>query len=155
VSGGCSYCAGAGGGAAACVANSAYTCPSAITQCYGGVGSFAPGQCPNNCSGHGYCNTTTGLCICFSGVGGLNCGSKNGIKASQAAIIAGGALAGVIIGALCLGFIIFAIVTYSGYKGIDWLARDAFAHSHMHESPLYEPSGASGENPTYSPNTNI
>jgi hypothetical protein len=149
VPGGCVWCAGAGSGGAGCVSKTGFQCASVITDCYGGVGSFAPGDCPNNCSGHGYCNTTTGLCVCFNGVGGLNCGSKNGIKAANAAIIAGGALAGVIIGALCLGFIVFACVAYGGYKGIDWLARDAFSNNQMHDSPLYEPSGNQGTNTLY------
>jgi len=152
VQGGCAWCAGAAGGAA-CVSKTAFTCTSAVTECYGGIGAFAPGQCPNNCSGHGYCNTTTGLCICAHGVSGLNCGSKNGLSAGNAAAIAGGALAGVIIGALCLGLIVFAIISYGGYKGIDWMARDAFAHNAMHDNAIYEPTGASGENPTYSPNS--
>lgn len=116
VQGGCSWCAGAAGGAA-CVSKLSYTCQSTLSECFGGVGAFAPGSCPSNCSGHGYCNTTTGLCVCDRGVSGLNCGSKNGIRAAQAAIIAGGALAGVIIGAVCLGLIVFAVITYGGYKG--------------------------------------
>jgi hypothetical protein len=151
VEGGCVWCAGAAGGAA-CVSKTAFTCASAITECYGGIGAFAPGDCPNNCSGNGYCNTTTGLCICKNGVSGLNCGSRNGLTAGNAAAIAGGALAGVIIGALCLGIIIFAVITFGGYKGIDWLARDAFANAHMHDSPIYEKSNLSGDSPIYSPN---
>jgi hypothetical protein len=147
VAGGCSWCAGAGSTGAGCVPKA--ECTSAISTCFSGIGSFTPGVCPNNCSGHGYCNTTTGLCVCYHGVTGLNCGSKNGVKAAQAAIIAGGALAGVIIGALCVGFVVFACVTYGGYKGIDWLARDAFANVHMHDNALYEQSGNQGDSPLY------
>lgn len=36
-------------------------------------GNTQPLSCPNGCSGHGYCDTSTGACGCSPGWGGLDC----------------------------------------------------------------------------------
>jgi hypothetical protein len=117
----------------------------------GGYVAYVPEGCPDNCLNHGTCSTN-GTCVCNKKYFGANCGGvagKSALTSGAKAGIAGGALAGVIIGAVCLGCIVFAFVTYGGYKGIDWLARDSFANNQMHDSPLYEESGNKGNSPLY------
>jgi hypothetical protein len=147
---GCDWCAGGASGAG-CVPK-AFGCPTPIEECATGSVPLAPGFCPNNCSGHGTCNTTTGLCLCFSGVSGLNCGSKNGLKINKAAVIVGGTLAGIVVGSTIAGLLVFGAMTYGGYKAVDYLQSADFENASLHNNPTYENKPGQGHNPLFNPN---
>jgi len=66
-------------------------------------------------------------------------------NAAKTAAIAGGTLAGVIIGAVAGA----ALVGFGGKKGYDYLMASSSPIKDVGTNPLYAPSGGSGENPLF------
>jgi hypothetical protein len=123
-----------------CVPQAAVT--SSVSVCATGQVPFTPVGCPQNCSGKGYCNETTGRCVCFNFKDrGMNCGSRNGVSSATAAAIAGGALAGIIIGSVVIAGVVFLVISYGGYKGYDLINTSDFSNSRAYENPGYVASG--------------
>jgi len=79
-----------------------------------------------------------------TGRGGLLCPLLYDNTAKTAAIT-GGALAGVVIGAVAAA----ALVGFGGKKGYDYLMASNSPIKDVGTNPLYAPSGGSGENPLF------
>jgi hypothetical protein len=137
----CEWCPSAGA-AGACTPTGFCEAPGG--ECASGQIPYSPEPCPGNCSGKGYCNETTGLCVCKNWKDkGLNCGSRNGLNAGAAAAIAGGALAGVIIAAVAVAIILFLAITLGTGAGATALAGKDYAFGAAHTSAITEaPPGA-------------
>jgi len=137
-------CAGAG----VCVAEATVAVDgcTVVTACAGTV-VFAPGECPDNCSGAGVC-TENGTCICKKGVSGINCGSRKGLSAAaKAAAISGGVIAAIVI----CGVIIIVVLSFGAKKAVDWVVLNEQAAAKSHVSPLYQDTPGAGTNSTYVP----
>jgi len=127
-------------------------CESNVTECAVGALSFAPGYCPNACSGNGQCNTTSGACICANGVEGLNCGSKNGLSSSSVALIAsGGVIAGIVVGSFVLALIVFGVFLLSGYGAFRAFNAADFHNNIMADNPMYEDCPGHGTSAIHEP----
>jgi len=77
---------------------------------------------------------------------------KNGVpcpllydEGAKAAAIAGGAVAGIVIGAVAVA----GLVGFGGKKGYDYLMAKNAPIGDVGNNPLYAPSGGSGENPLF------
>jgi len=109
----------------------------------GGTIIFEEEPCPDNCSNHGACSSSSNItqCVCVKGFHGSNCAAKGGLSsAAKAAAISGGVIAAIVI----CGVIVLVILSFGAKKAVDHVLLNEQASAKSHISPLYTDTGASG-----------